>query len=197
MKHDPGWGATTISSNPLTLLDLIEKTVLAQSDDQYPFATVYEQECALFSFQQNLLTNEQWYERFNTKVDVGTAIGVARQHPALQEHVAMETYKQKFASCSEDEQKEVCKDAEERYLAYILLRQSGKQHTKLRVDLNNDYTTGDDRYPKNRQGTLHLLDKYSKTILSAPTVPSVDRSFAQRGGGGGTNNGRSWDKEHW
>ena len=96
MKHDPDWRATSISSNPLTLLNLIEKTVLAQSDDQYPFATVYEQECALMGFHQNILTNEQWYERFNTKVDVGTAIGVARQHPALQAHVAMDLHKKKF-----------------------------------------------------------------------------------------------------
>ena len=29
--------------NPLALLRLIEKTVLAQTEDQYPFATIYDQ----------------------------------------------------------------------------------------------------------------------------------------------------------
>jgi hypothetical protein len=50
-------------------------------------------------------------------------------------------------------------DAEERYVSYAFPRQSGKQHGNLKVDIQNDFTTGDNRYPKNRQLTLHLLDK--------------------------------------
>jgi hypothetical protein len=69
---------------------LIEKTILAQTEDQYPFATVYEQEISIYSFNQHSLTNEQWYERFNTKIDVGSAIGVTQQHRVLLEHVAAE-----------------------------------------------------------------------------------------------------------
>ena len=64
------------SYDPLNLYCLIEKTILAQTEDQYPFATVYEQELAFYSFRQDSLTNPQWYERFNTQVDVGTSIGV-------------------------------------------------------------------------------------------------------------------------
>ena len=55
----------------MTLLRLIEKTILAQTKDQHPFATVHEQQCTLCSFSQNALTKEQWCERFNTKIDVG------------------------------------------------------------------------------------------------------------------------------
>ena len=33
MKFDPDWLATTTATNPLDLLNLIEKTVLAQTDD--------------------------------------------------------------------------------------------------------------------------------------------------------------------
>ena len=80
MKHDPDWKSASESYDPLTLMKLIEKTVLAQTEDQYPFATVYEQECTLYSFNQQTLSNEQWYERFNTKIDVSSAIGVTRQH---------------------------------------------------------------------------------------------------------------------
>ena len=32
------------------------------------------------------------------------------------------------------------------HLFYIFLWQSGKQHNKLKVDLQIDFTTGDDRY---------------------------------------------------
>ena len=41
-------------------------------------------------------------------------------------------------------------------LSYIFLWKSGKQHNKLKVYLQKDFTTGDDRYLK-KQGTLILL----------------------------------------
>jgi hypothetical protein len=43
MKRDPNWTPTSESYDPLTLLKLIEKTILAQTEDQYPLATIYEQ----------------------------------------------------------------------------------------------------------------------------------------------------------
>jgi hypothetical protein len=78
MKHDADWIRVSESYDPLTLLRLIERTILAQTEDQHPHATVHEHECTLCSFSQNTLTNEQWHERFNTKIDVGSAIGVTR-----------------------------------------------------------------------------------------------------------------------
>jgi hypothetical protein len=49
---------------------------------------VYEQELSFYSFKQDNLSNPQWYERFNTKVDISGAIGVTRQHKVLLEYVA-------------------------------------------------------------------------------------------------------------
>ena len=71
MNQDNGWQSTLSSYDPLSLIDMIDKTVLAQTEDHYPFAILYEQELSLYVFHQNLLTNDQWYEKFNTKVDVG------------------------------------------------------------------------------------------------------------------------------
>ena len=58
MKHDANWATASISYNPLNLFALIENTILAQTEDQYLYATVYEQECTLYSFSQNSLSNE-------------------------------------------------------------------------------------------------------------------------------------------
>ena len=58
MRHDPKW--ETLNSDPLLLLDLIEKTVMAQTDDECPFATVHDQEVSLLAFQQNTMPLEQW-----------------------------------------------------------------------------------------------------------------------------------------
>jgi hypothetical protein len=61
MKQDADWNTVSTSYDPLTLYRLIERTVLAQTEDQYPFATVYDQELSFYSFNQDSLSNPQWY----------------------------------------------------------------------------------------------------------------------------------------
>jgi len=204
MKQDADWNTVSTSYDPLQLYRLIEKTILAQTEDQYPFATVYNQDLGLYSFRQEIMTNAQWYERFNTKVDVANAIGVTRQHKVLLEWVSQETHNQAFDTLTPQQKETVRADAEERYLAYAFLRQSGKQHTTLRVDLQNDFTTGDNRYPRDHQQTLHLLDKYAKTTVYKPPVQSEGSSFTQKGGKDKGDKGRAkgnqsskYDKQHW
>ena len=70
-KHDPYWDNNSESYDPLTLLKLIQKNILSQTKDQCCYATVYNPACALYGFNQHNLTNEQFYDIFNTKVDVG------------------------------------------------------------------------------------------------------------------------------
>jgi hypothetical protein len=106
MKQDTDWNAVSTSYDSWPLYRLIEKTVLAQTEDQYPFATVYDQELAFYLFKQESLSNPQWYEcfnpqwyeHFNTKVDIGDAIGVTRQHKVLLEYVAQELHSPPFAN---------------------------------------------------------------------------------------------------
>jgi hypothetical protein len=50
------------------------------------------------------MSNPQWYERFNTKVDVSGAIGVTRQHKVLLEYVAQESYTRAFTDIGPVEQ---------------------------------------------------------------------------------------------
>ena len=88
IKYDPDWYNVSTSYEPFQLLALIKKTVLAETEYQYPFATFYKQWCSVYSFSPNTLINEQWYERFNTKIDVGSTIDIIRQHQVLLCHVA-------------------------------------------------------------------------------------------------------------
>jgi hypothetical protein len=121
MKQDIDWNAVSTSYDPLDLYRLIEKTILAQMEDQYPFATVYNQEVSFYSFRQDTLSNPQWYERFNTKVDVGAAISVTCQHKVLLEYVAMELHNTDFASLMAMQQQAVREDTEEHYISYAFL----------------------------------------------------------------------------
>jgi hypothetical protein len=113
-------------------------------------------------------------------VDVGESIGVTCQHKVILDYVAQELYTKSFTDLEAVEQKLARDDAEERYVSYAFLQQSEAQHGSLKVDLQNDFTTGDNLYPKNRQQTLHLLDKYSKTVVTRVTQ-SEGTSFAQSG----------------
>ena len=126
MNQDTAWNATSTSYDPLVLIQLIEKTVLAQTEDQYPFATVYDQELTFYTFHQWSMTNPQWYERFNKKVDVSESIGVTWKHKSLLEYVAQESHLLDFDSCTEDQQAAEWIDSEESYIYYLLSRQSGK-----------------------------------------------------------------------
>ena len=153
---------------------------MAQTEDQYPFAMVYDQEIGLYSFRQEAMMNAQWYEKFNMHVDEDEAIGVTQQHKALLEYIMQETHAVAFDTLTVVQQDAICTNMEERYLTYIFLCQSGKQHAKLKMDLQNDFTTGDNCYPKNWQQTLHLLDKYSKMAVIKPPE-SEGTTFAQKG----------------
>ena len=82
----------------------------------------YNQELSFYAFKQENLSNPQWYERFNTKLHVGEAIGMTRQHKVLLEYVAQKLYTQTFFVLTEAEQLVTREDAEERYLSYSLLR---------------------------------------------------------------------------
>lgn len=171
MKQDTNWIVASTSCNPVTLSRLTEKTILAQTEDQHAFATVCEQELTFYSFRQETMSNPQWCKCFNTKVDVAAAVGITRQHEVLLECVAQKLHTQAFNTLTVTEQEAVREDAEERHLSHAFLWQSGPQHANLKVDLQNDFTTGDNHYPKNRQQTLHLLDKHSKTVVTK-TRPS-------------------------
>jgi hypothetical protein len=66
MKNDTDLDVATKALIHSTM-NVIEKTVLAQTEDQFSFATLYEQETTLFTFHQNLSPTHSGNERFNTK----------------------------------------------------------------------------------------------------------------------------------
>ena len=75
----------------------------------------------------------------------------------LLEHVYQENHSETFENITEEEQTIRRADVEEIYLAYVLLRQSGRQHVKLRSEIHKNYNTEYYRYPKTQNNTLHLL----------------------------------------
>ena len=112
MNQETYWTTVLQDYEPLALIDLIEKAVLAQTEDHYLFAIVYAQEISLYGFHKNILTNDHWYDRFNTKVDVGIAIGITRQHDVLMEWTSQQVEGQSFTKLSDDNKLENFEEAE-------------------------------------------------------------------------------------
>ena len=85
----------------------MEKVILKQTKDQYTHSAVAEQIIAVHTTKQGNLTNAQWYEQFNTRVDVAKSVGVDFGHQVLWEYSANKQYSMDFNSLTEQEQDEV------------------------------------------------------------------------------------------
>jgi hypothetical protein len=70
MKQDKNWATVSVSYKPLVLYKLIEQVILKQTEDQYPVAVLWEQLSNVANAKQGNSTNNEWYEGFNTKMEV-------------------------------------------------------------------------------------------------------------------------------
>ena len=87
--------------------------------------------------------------------------------PITELHDALPIYRVSIEDLTEAQKTEIEKNPEERYLDFLMLRNAGKEHDRLRDDLNNDYYKYNDQYPNTRQQCAYLLQKYSKNRVSA------------------------------
>ncbi len=134
MKQDASWTTVSASYNPLNLYRLIKRVVLKQTEDQYPFAAVHEQSLAVLNTKQDGLSNTQWYECFNMRHDVAHSVGVELGHKVLWEYCAKSKHSMSYNALGTTDQAAMCQAAEDEYLAYILLVNSGGQHEHLRKE---------------------------------------------------------------
>ena len=114
-------------------------------------------------------------------MDVGTAIDITRQHDVLMKCPSQQVEKQSFITLSDAKKLEIREEAEERYLAYVFLKQSAKTSEKLRTSISDNYNIGDKKYPTTQKETFHYLEKHSRSFVSTPPAPEGS-SFSQKGG---------------
>ena len=186
MLQDPKWESVSKSYDPLLLYSLIEKIVLKQTDEEYPFAGVCDQLVHVMVGKQGTLTNHQWYERFNTRCETAKSCGVRFDvFPVLWDYCAgllNNGAGVEYKNLSEEDQKIAKQDSEERFLSYVFLTNSNAGNDTLKRELKNDFIMGMDQYPEDCSTALMFLDRYAK---SAPPPSTSERtSFAQKGPGG-------------
>ena len=99
----------------------------------------------------------------------------------LHEWVTQEDYpRDDFEDLTYVQQIAVRKKSEDKYLTYMMFRQSNIFGAKLIASLSNAYALGDDKYPANRQVAFHFLEKFSKDVVRQPTITHESSSFAQK-----------------
>ena len=154
MKSDNDWEVVNKSYDPILLYKLMERAILKHNDNEYIFATAYEQEMAVRSFKQGNLSNTQYVEKFNTRYDVAKSVGVEFGYASLWEYCAKDVHKSNYDSLTSAEQREVREDAEERYISYILIHNSSNLHESLCTDLLKQFSQGDNKFPTTRPQVL-------------------------------------------
>jgi hypothetical protein len=180
MKQDASWTTVSASYDPLELYRLIERVVHKQTKNQYPFAAVHEQSLAVLNNKQGGLSNTQWHKRFNTWHVIARSVGVELGHKVLWKYCGQSKHSTSYDALGTTDQAAMRQAAEDGYLTYILLVNSGGQHRHLRKELQNNFTKGSNKYPENCSQTLLFLGRYSK---SAPAdSASQGTAFAQKGG---------------
>jgi hypothetical protein len=179
MKQDKNWATVSVSYKLLELYKLIKQFILKQTEDQYPVAVLWEQLSNVANTKQGNLTNNKWYDHFNTKVKVAKSVGVSFDFQKIWEYCVLEAHKAAYTLLKPDEQEAVRVSAWEKFLSYALIKMSNSNHNKIKDDLLDDYTKGSDNYPQTRSQALMLMDHYSKTPTAITTLEGT--AFAQSG----------------
>ncbi len=133
MKQDKNWATVSVSYKLLELYKLIEQVILKQTEDQYPVAALWEQLSNVANAKQGNLINNEWYDRFNTKVEVAKSVGVSFNFEEIWEYCVLEAHKAAYILLKPDEQEAVRVSARERLLSYALIKQATLSMTRSRM----------------------------------------------------------------
>jgi hypothetical protein len=191
MKQDAAWQGVSDSYDPLQLLQLIEKIILKQLDNQNKIAINMEQLKLLLAYRQDDgVMNAAYYDQFKTKVDVIEHIGVSFDNPVLWEWKSQKLFSVSYDSLSDAiKEEKVKEDVKQAFLAYLFFSNSNKKkHSQLKKTVANDHVKEDVKaFPSSCHAALTLMNDFKPLVIKGTTlVASQGTAFAQKQKGAGT-----------
>ncbi len=75
-------------------------------EDQYPVAALWEQLSNVANAKQGNSTDNEWYDCFNTKVEIAESVGVSFNFETIWEYCAMEAHKAAYILLRPDKQEQ-------------------------------------------------------------------------------------------
>ena len=184
MHDDPKWEAVNKGQKPLELYALIERVVMKQTGDEYQPCNLVENLLAVLTMkQQNNQSNAQWYEKFNTRVDVAESVGVEfDSFKCLWDYCCEARGWGDYDTLTTADQDTIRGDSKERLLAYLLINNSSSipTHESVKSNLLEAFIAKRDEYPSSRSDAIALLNKYDER--KQPAAAATDSTaFAQKG----------------
>jgi hypothetical protein len=148
-------------SDGIGLLLAIKNTAYNYNDEKYVFESVIEAQYRVMVLRQNTMTPQQYYEKFSNLVSVYIHCGGSSDpDPGLYEHVATE---QGWKTVTEKRKAEV----KEMYWATLfILHADPIRYGGLIMDLQNDYLTEIDKYPKTMTAALSRLTNWKSQFAN-------------------------------
>lgn len=80
MIHDSEWADIEKDGKPLLLMKMLKKLSTQHGQEQYQVKTAYDHPLNVQRLLQNRIPSVQFYERFNTKIDVARSVGANGVH---------------------------------------------------------------------------------------------------------------------
>jgi hypothetical protein len=199
MHNDSQWEAVNKAQKPLELYALIERVVMKQTGDEYPPSNLMDHLLGVLTMkQQPNMTNAQWYEKFNTRVDVAES-GVQFDHFRCLWDCSIENRGWgDYYTLTTDKQATIRNYSKELLFAYVLIKnsKSNSTHDAVRNNLIEAFIAKRNEYPTTRSDSISLLNKYDEK-KTTQQVPSEGTAFAQKGkkGDGAKKKGAKKDGE--
>jgi hypothetical protein len=153
------------SSDGIALLLAIKNTAYNYNEEKYIFESVIEAQYRVMVLRQNNMSPQEYYEKFSNLVSVYIHVGgSADPDPGLYEHVAADQgWKAGTAAVTEKRKAEV----KEMYWATLfILHADPVRYGGLITDLQNDFLTEIDKYPKTMTAALSRLTNWKSQFVN-------------------------------
>jgi hypothetical protein len=114
--------------------------------------------------------------------EIAKSVGIEWFCMVWADHCARKKYSDDYENLTVDQQSLIHNEAEERYIAYLIVLNSGSQHEHLHMSLLEDFAKKVDNYPMTIQEVETFLDKFPKKTPPATALKGT--AFTQKGSKG-------------
>ena len=185
MKEDADWLDIADKYDHIRLVQLIEKTVLKQTESKNPYQRVQDEMRAMLNFQQAVgMNNNDYYEKTANRVEITLNAGGVFYTPMLLDLESQEKYSSDYEDLTSDTEKfEVRRITQDKYLATLYLMRSESANDQLKDSVKNDYSKGIvGAYPSTIPNAMMRMNEFRPVKIDKPMPPALGTAFAGAGG---------------
>ena len=195
IRSDTNYTAVNDAYDAIGLFEIINRIVHRFESQKYGAQAMYLSYAKFFNFKQEDLNNETYLERFNEHVDVIRSYGGdfnMMSYMYDEDYLAMTVDKRAAYIQDPENVQEISTRLDNSFLATAFICKANiEKFGKLREDLENDYTKGNNNWPQTVTEAYSLITNYrdfSKSRTKKIVKASTGVSFAQQQQGRNNNN---------